>query len=76
DILCPASVVHNCKDNKCELRFSHVIQQEAEETAKRAKRVSHRNPDDLVLNTAQMRSANCFHKLYPPIPMMDRRQII
>ncbi|KAL1711581.1 hypothetical protein EV715DRAFT_160559, partial [Schizophyllum commune] len=57
EILCPANVAHNCKDNRCELIYSHVIHQEAEETAKRAKRVLHRNPEDLVLNTAQMRSS-------------------
>ncbi|KAL1677158.1 hypothetical protein EV122DRAFT_214798 [Schizophyllum commune] len=76
EILCPANVAHNCKDNRCELIYSHIIHQEAEETAKRAKRVLHRNPEDLVLNTAQMRSSKYFTKLYTPIPVADRSSIV
>ncbi|KAL1755500.1 hypothetical protein FB107DRAFT_290833 [Schizophyllum commune] len=76
DILCPVCVVHNCKDNHCALSSTHVIRQESEHTEQRAKRVVHRNMDDLILNTGQMRSSTIVGKFSVPPPSMDRQSII
>ncbi|KAI5825258.1 hypothetical protein K523DRAFT_251457 [Schizophyllum commune Tattone D] len=76
DIRCPVSVVHNCKDNQCPLSSTHIVRQESEHTQQRARRVVHRNIDDLILNTGQMRSSKVVGKLAAPAPSLDRQSIV
>ncbi|KAI5899755.1 uncharacterized protein SCHCODRAFT_02524774, partial [Schizophyllum commune H4-8] len=75
DIRCSVNVVHNCNDNHCELQSTHQIQQENEGTQRFAKRVSHKNPDELILNCGQMRSARLISALYPPIPPTNHQEL-
>jgi hypothetical protein len=57
DIKCTINVQHNCADNKCQSMRTRVIFNEREETAHRALEVQHIHPDDLIINTGQMRDA-------------------
>ncbi|KAJ7716484.1 hypothetical protein DFH07DRAFT_907412 [Mycena maculata] len=57
DIKCTVNIQHNCVDNKCQSTRTRVILNEREATAERALQVEHNVPDDMIINTAQMRDA-------------------
>ncbi|KAK0434671.1 uncharacterized protein EV420DRAFT_1282461 [Desarmillaria tabescens] len=58
DILCTVNVQHDCIQNHCEAEKVVPLLQEGEMTSELRERIVHqRNPDQMVLNTAQMRSA-------------------
>lgn len=61
NIMCTVNTVHNCPCNKCESDGFHYVYQERVQTAHKHSVVLHStqpdDPDDRVLNTAQMRDA-------------------
>ncbi|KAF8891836.1 hypothetical protein BD779DRAFT_1437618 [Infundibulicybe gibba] len=56
-ILCTVNVQHRCASHRCEMTDATFVQQERHATSITKATVSHSNPSDLVLNTAQMRDA-------------------
>ncbi|KAK1235606.1 hypothetical protein PQX77_001159 [Marasmius sp. AFHP31] len=73
DILGVVNAPHDCKSNGCELTGQHVIYQERLATDRTLARVEHRsNPNQRILNLAQMRSSAAiawFRR--PPVPYSD-----
>ncbi|KAJ7270338.1 hypothetical protein C8J57DRAFT_1435474 [Mycena rebaudengoi] len=57
DIKCTINIQHNCVDNKCQSTRARVVFNEREATSERTLEVQHISPDDLIINTAQMRDA-------------------
>lgn len=57
DIICTVNVVHNCFSNGCDQSASVPIWQECQKTTYTRPTVRHYNPNDLYLNTSQMRDA-------------------
>lgn len=76
DIKCAVNVQHNCVKHKCRLTSSRVVYQEHEVMDRLDKGVSHTVPDDVVLNTAQMRDAIYLSPFRPQMPSYDRDTII
>ncbi|KZP26246.1 hypothetical protein FIBSPDRAFT_701186, partial [Athelia psychrophila] len=56
-IVCTVSTPHNCAANTCNTSDQHTVYWERENTNETRPRVRHRNPEDLILNTSQMRDA-------------------
>lgn len=52
------NVQHNCARNKCGLTGHRVIVQERHETDQYEPIIQHKNPEDVVINTGQMRDAH------------------
>ncbi|RDB16192.1 hypothetical protein Hypma_003108 [Hypsizygus marmoreus] len=75
-IRCTVNVQHNCVERLCKLTKSRVIYQEREATDSFTMGVSHITPDDVLLNTAQMRDAIHILPFHLPIPSLHREQII
>ncbi|KAK1236064.1 hypothetical protein PQX77_000704 [Marasmius sp. AFHP31] len=58
DIMCAVNVQHDCVQHKCNVQDVGIVRREREISHSRKGVVVHRgNSDDLLLNTAQMRSA-------------------
>ncbi|PBK72224.1 hypothetical protein ARMSODRAFT_853501, partial [Armillaria solidipes] len=58
DVLCTVNVQHDCIKNGCGAERVAPVRQEGELTSELREQIIHwRNPQDIVLNTAQMRSA-------------------
>ncbi|THU88942.1 hypothetical protein K435DRAFT_622432, partial [Dendrothele bispora CBS 962.96] len=57
DIICVANVQHNCHDHKCPVTRTKTTVLERERSTQKALEVSHLVPDDIILNTVQMRSS-------------------
>ncbi|RDB18364.1 hypothetical protein Hypma_000365 [Hypsizygus marmoreus] len=56
-ILCQVNVQHNCFAHRCDDKGSRTVYQEREATSHTRPSIQHFIPDDLILNTAQMRDA-------------------
>ncbi|THH17637.1 hypothetical protein EW146_g3214 [Bondarzewia mesenterica] len=56
DILCTVNVQHNCADRACDISGREVVRQENEFTTQTRACIRHYDPDDVVLNTAQLRN--------------------
>ncbi|KAK7016987.1 hypothetical protein VNI00_018785 [Paramarasmius palmivorus] len=70
-VLCAVNVQHDCIRNKCKVQQTAVVRQERHDTELRRGRVIHLgNPDDVVLNTAQMRSAKFVQEFRIPAPIL------
>ncbi|KAI0043569.1 hypothetical protein FA95DRAFT_1460450, partial [Auriscalpium vulgare] len=76
DSLCSVNVQHNCPENACDTSREVHIRQERELTAHTRAAVRHYNPDDLVLNTAQMHSAEHVQQFRVPDAPIDRELAI
>ncbi|KDQ05660.1 hypothetical protein BOTBODRAFT_182352 [Botryobasidium botryosum FD-172 SS1] len=75
-IRCIVNVQHNCADHPCAITASSTVYQEREETSQRAPAVTHASPDDLILNTAQMRNSIALQPFRADIAPLDRQRIV
>jgi hypothetical protein len=73
DLLCTVNTQHDCDTNKCTTSGFRYVYQERVQTQRRAPIVQHlRNPDQLILNTAQMCDAVHLQKFQiPPGPLEE-----
>jgi len=77
DLLCTVNTQHDCDSNKCTTTGFRYVYQERVRTQRRAPIVEHlRNPDDLILNTAQMRDAVHVQKFRIPPDALDEPAIL
>lgn len=77
DILCTVNVQHNCAQQLCSTAQIRHVYQERERTDQTRLAVTHiRQPDDLVLNTAQMRDAPLLQKFRLRSPDLNADDII
>ncbi|KAK0471279.1 hypothetical protein IW261DRAFT_1572155 [Armillaria novae-zelandiae] len=77
DVLCTVNVQHDCIANACEAEKDVPIRQEGEVTSQlRDRIVHHRNPDQIVLNTAQMCSAKYIQPFRIPHTPKDGTVVI
>ncbi|KAJ7578564.1 hypothetical protein C8J56DRAFT_718377, partial [Mycena floridula] len=77
DLLCTVNVQHNCKANGCGPTGSVPIYQERTRTASTKAIIEHlKNPDDLILNTAQMRDAVHVQSFREPVEALDSNNIV
>ncbi|KAI6018600.1 hypothetical protein BKA83DRAFT_4464938 [Pisolithus microcarpus] len=56
-LICCINVQHNCAGHQCTGSSTVSVYEEREKTTKTARRIEHREPADLILNTAQMHNA-------------------
>ncbi|PBK79410.1 hypothetical protein ARMGADRAFT_1049148 [Armillaria gallica] len=75
-LLCTVNVQHDCSRNDCTPDASVPIFQERQQTDKVHRRIRHRNPADIVLNTAQMRDAVHVQPFRRPSPALNADEII
>ncbi|KAF8966226.1 hypothetical protein BDZ97DRAFT_1657897 [Flammula alnicola] len=77
DLLCTVNTQHDCDTNKCTTSGFRYVYQERVRTQRRAPIVQHiKNPDDLILNTAQMRDAIHLQKFRIPPAVLDEPAVI
>ncbi|KAH9945634.1 hypothetical protein B0H21DRAFT_693918 [Amylocystis lapponica] len=76
DLLCTVNVQHNCTANHCGIMASRTVWQERQRTDQTQTAVTHNNPADLVLNTAQMRDAVHVQHFRIHSPILDPDHII
>lgn len=71
------NVQHNCALHQCTTAQIRHVYQERERTDATEPIISHvRNPEDIVLNTAQMRDAAYVQRFRLQSPLLDEDQII
>ncbi|KAI6137814.1 hypothetical protein BKA82DRAFT_4486738 [Pisolithus tinctorius] len=71
-VICCVNVQHNCAGHGCTGSSTVSVYEEREKTTKTAKRIEHREPLDLILNTAQMRNACHVQRFRTPVQQLDR----
>jgi hypothetical protein len=76
DILCTVNVQHNCSEHRCGTANTRDVYQEREKTDQTRPVVSHIMPQDVVLNTAQMRDAVHVQKFRQRSAVLDADQLI
>ncbi|KAJ3739985.1 hypothetical protein DFH05DRAFT_1406273 [Lentinula detonsa] len=76
DILCVVNLQHNCVDNQCPTNKTGAVMKEREISKEKELKVEHNNASDLILNTAQMRSAAYLMPFRHPITHSDRESVI
>ncbi|KAL1756891.1 hypothetical protein FB107DRAFT_210543, partial [Schizophyllum commune] len=79
ECLAAVSVFHNCKRNNCITTRTRPVVRERQRTRLLEWEVKHeKNPDDLVLNLAQLRSASLLQELQPPAlqPALPRNVLV
>ena len=74
--MCLVNVQHNCQSHSCDTSGMKAVHQERELTTTVISTVHHRNPDDLLLNTCQMRNAVDIQPLRCIPAELDRGQAI
>jgi hypothetical protein len=76
DILCTVNTQHNCSANSCTTSNIRFIFQERERTEQTRPMVAHASPEDIVLNTAQMRDAIYVQRFRLPSETLDSDEVI
>jgi hypothetical protein len=76
DILCTVNVQHNCAGHNCGTANTRHIYQERERTDQTRPVVSHIVPQDIILNTAQMRDAIHVQRYRQHSEVLDADRII
>ncbi|KAG6913997.1 hypothetical protein DXG01_002988 [Tephrocybe rancida] len=76
DIKCTVNVQHNCAKHSCTLGTEIAIIEERENTGQSYMGVLHKVPEDLILNTAQMRDAVHITPFHPRMPQFNREEVI
>jgi hypothetical protein len=77
DIACTVNTQHDCCHAKCQTNGVRYVYQERIQTEIRVPVVEHRvDPDDLILNTAQMRDAVHVQKFRIPSTPLDEERVI
>ncbi|VDC01359.1 unnamed protein product [Peniophora sp. CBMAI 1063] len=71
NLVCLVNVQHNCADNNCDMSGSAKLIQEREDTGRTVPRVKHHNPDDIMLNIAQQRSARYVGVFRAPVQPLE-----
>ncbi|KAI6011162.1 hypothetical protein BKA83DRAFT_4067687 [Pisolithus microcarpus] len=71
-LICGVNVQHNCAGNGCTGTSTVPVYEERERTTKTQQRISHRNPSDFILNTAQMRDATHVQQFHVQAQQLDR----
>lgn len=66
-LLCAANLQHRCNIHACTPSDFRYVRQEGQATSRTQAWVSHKVPDDLLLNTARMRDAALMERLRYPI---------
>ncbi|KAF7971893.1 hypothetical protein HWV62_19513 [Athelia sp. TMB] len=67
DILCTISTIHNCAAHHCQITRTRPLIQERQTTLQHENEITHTiEPNDIVLNLAQMRSAEWTQVFQPP----------
>jgi hypothetical protein len=76
DILCTVNAQHNCSEHRCGTANTRDVYQEREKTDQTRPAVLHIMPQDVVLNTAQMRDAVHVQKFRQCLAVLDTDQLI
>ncbi|XP_006464096.1 hypothetical protein AGABI2DRAFT_120883 [Agaricus bisporus var. bisporus H97] len=76
DILCTVNFQHNCSAHGCTTEEMLVVYQEREGTSQRQAAIRHRVPDNLILNTSQMRDATLLAQFRLQPAPLDRNEAI
>jgi hypothetical protein len=77
DVLCTVNTQHHCERNGCLSSGFRYIYQERVQTEHQTSVVEHRrNPQDLMLNTAQMRDAVHLQKFRVPSTTINRESLL
>lgn len=77
DLLCTVNVQHNCVEQHCQASGSQPIYQERQLTKNTRPIITHvRVPNDLVLNTAQMRDAIYVQQFHIASENLDLDEIV
>ncbi|TFK83998.1 hypothetical protein K466DRAFT_497393, partial [Polyporus arcularius HHB13444] len=77
DIQCTVNVQHNCAARQCTIvNVEQVGREEQEKTKRLVKAVRHTAPDDLILNTAQMRNSAKLMPFCCTVRQLDRDHIV
>ncbi|KAI0825275.1 hypothetical protein BC628DRAFT_1320341 [Trametes gibbosa] len=77
DILCTVNVQHNCAKNFCRVTAHRAIYQEREKTSMTRLAIAHAgDPQDIMLNTFQMRNARYVQTLAVKIDSINREEAI
>ncbi|KAI6039086.1 hypothetical protein EDC04DRAFT_3012242 [Pisolithus marmoratus] len=71
-LICCVNVQHNCAGHHCTGSSSVSVYEEREKTTKTMRRIEHRNPSDLILNTAQMRDAAHVQRFRTRVQQLER----
>ncbi|KAI6026560.1 hypothetical protein BKA83DRAFT_121163 [Pisolithus microcarpus] len=71
-LICGVNVQHNCAGNGCTGTSTVPVYEERERTTKTQQQISHRNPSDFILNTAQMRDATHVQQFRVQAQQLDR----
>ncbi|KAF9232535.1 hypothetical protein BU15DRAFT_90631 [Melanogaster broomeanus] len=75
-LLCTVNVQHNCAAHQCRDTAFSTIFEEREATSKTKVAIEHQSPDDLVLNTTQMRDAIHVQSFRTQAECLDREWAI
>ncbi|KAI0670253.1 hypothetical protein C8Q78DRAFT_975449 [Trametes maxima] len=75
-ILCNVNAQHHCAAHGCEASGSRNVRQERELTTQTVARVQHIQPNDLILNIAQMRDSHHLQKFRVESEAMDVEKTI
>ncbi|KAK7464120.1 hypothetical protein VKT23_006284 [Stygiomarasmius scandens] len=73
---CVVNVQHNCHDHKCPITRSRVVWREREDSNEKMSQVSHISPQEVILNTAQMRSAASIRPFRRNAPVENRDVVV
>jgi hypothetical protein len=77
DLLCTVNIQHNCAQHKCQASGNQPVYQERQQTMHTVKAIQHLNqPNDLILNTAQMRDAVHLQKFCLTSEPLDLEDVI
>ncbi|KAI0039202.1 hypothetical protein FA95DRAFT_1457217, partial [Auriscalpium vulgare] len=76
DALCAVNTQHNCAEHACDASGTLPVRQEGELTTHTRACIRHNEPEDRILNTAQMRSARYIQLFQNPINPIDRDNAI
>ncbi len=77
NILCTVNVQHDCIKNGCSAERVAPVRQEGELTSELREQIVHRrNPQEIILNTAQMRSARLIQPFHINSILRDTESIV
>ncbi|KAJ3558207.1 hypothetical protein NP233_g11552 [Leucocoprinus birnbaumii] len=80
NVLCVVNVQHNCYQNQCKpVRTRRVMQERELREELLTEEIQHTEPNDLILNTGQMRSSaylQAFRSVYQALPITEIQQIV
>ncbi|KAI6037194.1 hypothetical protein BKA83DRAFT_4460283 [Pisolithus microcarpus] len=75
-LICCINVQHNCAGHQCTGSSTVSVYEECEKTTKTARCIEHREPADLILNTAQMHNAIYVQQFRTQVQQIQRNWAI